>query len=132
MCCDILKGASDRPEQFNMMIPALREQFREGCEFREVRLRMGDRGQGITFLVKLDKDAGWCRHKAAMNGMAGTVREEGKGCTRPIGPTRMTTWEATKAIRETVEPRRQDTDWGREVVYLVRLHPVGVTKGPKT
>ena len=44
----------------------------------------------------------------------------------------MTTWEATEAIGETVEPRRQDTDWGREVVYLVRLHPVGVTDGPKT
>ena len=44
----------------------------------------------------------------------------------------MATWEATEAIGETVEPRRQDTDWGREVVYLVRLHPVGVTEGPKT
>ena len=47
VCCDI-KGASERPEQFDTMIPALREQFGEGCEFGEVKPRMGDRGQGIV------------------------------------------------------------------------------------
>ena len=73
VCLDI-KGASERPEQFDTMIPALKEQFGEGCEFGEVKPRVGDRGQGITFLVKLDKDAGWIRHEAA-NGRAGTRRE---------------------------------------------------------
>ena len=72
VCCDI-KGASERPEQFDTMIPALREQFGEGCEFGEVKPRMGDRGQGITFLVKLNKDAGWCRHEAETNGRESTA-----------------------------------------------------------
>ena len=42
MCLDI-KGASERPEQFDTMIPALKEQFGEGCEFGEVIPRVGGR-----------------------------------------------------------------------------------------
>ena len=130
MCCDI-KGASERPEQFDKMIPALRAQFGEGCEIGEVKPRVGDRGQGITFLVKLNKDAGWCRHEAEANGSAGTAMDEGED-TEHTGPTRMATWEANDAMGQPVEPKKQDTDRGREVVYLLRLHPVGVDEGPMT
>ena len=134
VCCDI-KGASERPEQFDRMIPALREQFGEGCEFGEVNPRMGDRGRNhITFLVTLNKDAGWCRHEAEANGSIGTAREEGED-TGHTGPTRMATWEANKVIGKCVEPGRidlKDTERGREVVYLLKLHPEGVDEGPMT
>ena len=127
VCCEI-KGASERPEQFDTMIPALREQFGEGCEFGEVKPRMGDRGQGITFLVKVNKDASWCRHEAAG---AGTAGDEG-GANGHKGPTRMVYWEASEAIGQPVEQRRRDTDWGKEIVYMVRLHSVGESEGPMT
>ena len=131
VCCEI-KGASERPEQFDTMIPALREQFGEGCEFGEVKPRMGDRGQGVTFLVKVNKDAEWCGQEAETNGRERTVRKDGEGRTTAgsTGPTKMPTWEAYEATGQSVEPRRQDTEWGREVVYLLRLHPVGVAGGP--
>jgi hypothetical protein len=92
---------------------------------------MGDRGQGITFLVKLNKDAGWCKHEAEAKGSVGTARDEGE-VNGHKGPTRMATWEANEAIGQPVDQRRQDTDWGKEVVYLLRLHPVGVDEGPMT
>jgi hypothetical protein len=114
------------------MIPARREQFGEGCEFGEVKPRMGDRGQGVTFLVKVNKDAEWYRQEAKTNGRESTVRKEGEGRTGSTGPTRMPTWEAHEATGQPVEPKRQDTEWGREVVYLLRLHPVGVAEGPMT
>ena len=42
------------------MIPAMKEQFEEGCRFIEATPRYMDRGEGITFLVEVEKDAPWC------------------------------------------------------------------------
>ena len=50
----------------------------------------------------------------------------------PTGPTMMPNWETMEATGVTVEPNRAGTEWGREMVYVLRLHPVGVTKGPMT
>ena len=133
VCCEI-KGASERPEQFDTMIPALTEQFGEGCEFGECKQRMEDKGQGFTFLVKVDKDAVWCKQEARMHGKESKSGEGGVGYTAagPTGPTMMPNWEAYEATGVQVEPRRQTTEWGREMVYVLRLHPVGVTEGPMT
>ena len=92
---------------------------------------MGDRGQGITFLVKLNKDADWCKHEAEAKGRVGTARDEGE-VNGHKEPTRMATWEANEAIGQPVDQRKQDADWGKEVVYLLRLHPVGVDEGTMT
>ena len=54
VCCDI-RGAPERPEQFDTMVSAMKEQCGEGCEFGECRQRSGDKGQGITFLVRWTK-----------------------------------------------------------------------------
>ena len=38
----------------------MREQFGDGCRFVEAKQRYGDRGEGITFMVEVEKDAPWC------------------------------------------------------------------------
>ena len=135
VCCDF-RGATERPEQFDTMIPAMRQQFGEGCEFVECKPRMGDKGQGITFLVQVDKDAPWCRQEAKGQDqeMRGKSGEGGEGDTAagPTGPTMMHNWEAMEATGVMVDPKRADTEWGREMVYVLRMHPVGITTGPKT
>ena len=135
VCCDI-RGAAERPEQFDSMIPAMKEQFGEGCEFGECKPRMGDTEQGITFLVQVDKDAPWCRQEAKGQDQEwrGKSGEGGKGYTAagPTGPTMMQNWEALEATGVMVQPRRSDDEWGREMVCVLRMHPVGVIEGPKT
>ena len=71
----------------------------------------------------MDKGAPWCRQEA--KGQAqderGKPEEGGKGYTAagPTGPTMMQNWEAQEATGVSVEPRRADTEWGREMVYVL-------------
>ena len=81
VCCD-LRGAAERPEQFDSMVPAMQEQFREGCKFQECRLRMGDKGEGIPFLVQVDKV-----HPGADRKPQGGHRKRGGKQTRAIRGT---------------------------------------------
>ena len=40
----------------------------------------------------------------------------------------MENWEAMEATGTMVEPKRVDAEWGRALVYLLRMHPVGITE----
>ena len=84
----------------------------------------------------MDKDAPWCRQEAKGQDQEwrGKSGEGGKGYTAagPTGPTMMQNWEALEATGVMVQPRRSDDEWGREMVCVLRMHPVGVIEGPKT
>ena len=58
------------------MIPAMREQFGDGCRFVEAKQRYGDRGEGITFMVEVEKT----HHGAYRKG----VVRKGRAVTRDI------------------------------------------------